>query len=476
MIKRIRRNFIRITMVAVTVVMLVLCLCVNGIYAYTINAQLNDTLLLISKNEGKIPKYRINEGNANDPNSQGGMTSSNYRRNRLKSDNIEQVSNQQENNNQKPEGTEMPEHFERPEKPDNSNDFGPNNINNEPRGLYKSETPFSTRFFTVVYDSEGTVVNTVFDNIATVSEDNVDTYVEKVLDKEGFGFCSNFKYYVKKTKDGNNMAIFLDYTKELNSLRTTIFISLFAMAVCILWVYIIVLLFSNKAIEPYIKSHEKQKQFITDASHELKTPITVIATSLKVLEMDVGKQKWIDKAIAQTEKLKELVSALVTLSRMDEETSFFKFNVFNISDTINETIESYRDFAESNGHEVICNIESDVMFKGDEYAIRQLVSILIDNAVKYASKGTPIRLSLAASKRHVVVTSSNQAEEINKEELEKVFERFYRTDKSRNSSTGGFGIGLSIARSIAEEHHGSIVAKSEDGENVDFVVRMRKNI
>ena len=473
MIKRIRRNFIRITMAAVTVVMLVLCLCVNGIYAYTINSQLNDTLLLISRNEGKIPKYRINGGNVNNPNNQDSSSTSGFRRNEFKREDFEKTTE-----TKKPESTDS---MKMPEKQEKPGDFGINNnsgenANEEPRGLYKSETPFSTRFFTVVYNSEGTVINTVFDNIATVSEDNVDTYVEKVLNKEGYGFYSNFKYYIKETSEGNNMAIFLDCSKELSSLRTTIFISLFAMAVCILWVYIIVLLFSNKAIEPYIKSHEKQKQFITDASHELKTPITVIATSLKVLEMDVGKQKWIDKAIAQTEKLKELVNSLVTLSRMDEENSFFKFNVFNISDTMSETVESYRDFAESNGHEVICNIENGVTFKGDEYAIRQLVSILIDNAVKYASKDTPIRLTLTASKRHVVVTSSNQADEINKDELEKVFERFYRTDKSRNSNTGGFGIGLSIARSIAEEHNGTIVAKSEDGVNVDFVVRMRKNL
>ena len=128
-----------------------------------------------------------------------------------------------------------------------------------------------------------------------------------------------------------------------------------------------------------------RRRFVSDASHELKTPITVIATSLKVLEMEVGEQKWIDKAQAQTEKLKELVNSLVTLSRMDEEETPLKFADFDISAALSETADSFNESAEAAGHRLITDIAPDIHYNGDEYAVRQLVSILLDNAVKYAS-------------------------------------------------------------------------------------------
>lgn len=208
-----------------------------------------------------------------------------------------------------------------------------------------------------------------------------------------------------------------------------------------------------------------------DAGHELKTPITVIATSLKVLEMETGKQKWIDKAQAQTEKLTELVNSLVTLSRMDEEDSPLKHEKFNISDAVGETAESFRDFAAEAGHGLSTSVEPNIEYVGDEYAVRQLASILLDNAVKYAAEGTEIRFSLSKAHRGVTVRCSNECESLDTAELDKLFDRFYRADKSRSS--GGFGIGLSIARSIAEGHKGSIKAVSPDGRTIEFIAELK---
>lgn len=145
--------------------------------------------------------------------------------------------------------------------------------------------------------------------------------------------------------------------------------SVLADVICIVLVYILVVLFSGRAINFVVKSAERQKQFITDAGHELKTPITVIATSLKVLEMETGKQKWIDKAKAQTEKLIELVNSMVTLSRLDEEESPLKLADFSISETVSETAESFRDFSESKGHELQISVTDDIGCCGDEYAV-----------------------------------------------------------------------------------------------------------
>lgn len=191
----------------------------------------------------------------------------------------------------------------------------------------------------------------------------------------------------------------------------------------------------------------------------------------QVLEMEVGQQKWIDKAQAQTEKLTELVNSLVTLSRMDEEESPLKMAPFPISDAVTETAESFREHALSQGHGLTLAIQPGLTYRGDEYAVRQLVSILLDNAVKYAAPGSPITLALEKSRRGVVLRSGNRCTEPGGIDTEKLFDRFYQADPSRGS--GGFGVGLSIARSIAEGHHGTIRAELE-GEDIRFTAELKE--
>lgn len=237
-------------------------------------------------------------------------------------------------------------------------------------------------------------------------------------------------------------------------------------------VVVLVVLLSRRAIDPVVRSAEKQKQFITDASHELKTPITVISTCLRVLEMETGKQKWIDKAQAQTEKLTALVNALVTLSRMDEGVSPLKMEPFPLSEAVADTAESFRDLAQSKGHDLVLDIAPELTYKGDEYAIRQLVSILLDNAVKYARAGSAITLTLEKTRRGITLRCRNGSDPIPEDTLAKLFDRFYRADPSRSAATGGFGIGLSIARGIAEAHRGSICARMA-GEEVEFAAELQ---
>ena len=269
------------------------------------------------------------------------------------------------------------------------------------------------------------------------------------------------------------MAIFLDSYQELHAVVTFAWMPLAAAAVCVALVYVIIVLCSRRAIAPVVQASERQKQFITDASHELKTPITVIATSLKVLEMEVGQQKWIDKAENQTEKLTELVNALVTLSRMDEEVSPLQMADFSISDALTEAAESFRDFAVSAGHELDVRVTPGLTYCGDEYAIRQLVSILLDNAVKYAAPDTSISFSLEKGRRGVVIRMDNRCDALDTAALGRLFDRFYRADPARSAETGGFGIGLSIARSIAEGHRGTIRAESPDGRTIVFTAELK---
>ena len=408
MIRRLRKRFIRITMLAVTAVMLLLSLIVNAANFISVDAELTQMLETISDNQGTLP-----------PAPPGG----------------------------RPEG--------------------------RPDGQFTQETPFSTRYFVLRYDGEGNLIKADLDKIAAVTEADTEKYLQIALAHgEGFGYTHGYKYYVVRNDENRWMAIFLDDYQNLRSVTGTALLSLCAMSGCILLVYVIVLLCSRRAIDPVVKASERQKQFITDAGHELKTPITVIATSLKVLEMETGPQKWIDKAQAQTEKLKELVNSLVTLSRMDEEDSPLKFARFPISDAVAETAESFRDFAASQGHTLALSVAPGLEYNGDEYAIRQLVSILLDNAVKYAAPDTEISFSLEKNKKGVTLRTSNVcAAPLAPEERDKLFDRFYRGDPSRSAS-GGFGIGLSIARGIAEGHRGSIRAAGT-GDTIEFIVELK---
>lgn len=290
----------------------------------------------------------------------------------------------------------------------------------------------------------------------------------------GTGYRDIYKYRIVQSEDGSCLAVFLDCRDELHSIRDYGLASIFALAASIGLVYILILALSRKAMAPVAQSVEKQKQFITDASHELKTPLTVITTSLKVLEMDVGPQKWIDKAQDQVEHLKKLVNQLVTLSRLDEEKPPLTLTQFSISEAVQETAESFRDFAAANNRILELAIARELTYYGDEYAIRQLVSILMDNAVKYSDENGRICLTLEKTKKGILLRAFNTCPGMDIAETDKLFDRFYRIDKSRSKQSGGFGIGLSIARGIVQAHGGSIRASCPDPRSIEFTVILKQ--
>ena len=417
MIRRLRRRFIWIATLSVTAVMLLLTILLNTANFVSTRRDTENLLQIISQNQGTIPAFsQLAPGPAGTP----------------------------------------------PQRPAAGQD-----------DLFTAETPYSTRYFVLRYRDDGTLVQADLKNIASVTQEDVAAYLAAAAAHgEGYGRYGSYRYYVTRTGEGRNMAVFLDCYQQQRAVQLVLLWSLAADAACILLVVVLVVLLSRRAIDPVVRSAEKQKQFITDASHELKTPITVISTSLRVLEMETGKQKWIDKAQAQTEKLTALVNSLVTLSRMDEGVSPLKMEPFALSEAVADTAEPFRDFAADRGHELVLHIAPGISYRGDEYAVRQLVSILLDNAVKYATEGSAITLTLEKARRGVVLRCRNGSDPIPEDTLGKLFDRFYRADPSRNASTGGFGIGLSIARGIAEAHKGSIRARM-DGDEVEFVAELR---
>ena len=448
MIKRLRTKFIRIAMLSVALVLLALSLIVNAANFISTNRDLNQTLDMIYENQGTIPTKRTadtEEANAQLPDTAAAGE--------------EQLP---------PEEDHTPPELE--EKPDSK----PSSQPDRPRGPFNAETPYSTRYFYLRFDADGDLDSGNFSHIAAVTEDDADTYIKAALQHgAGYGFYTyGYKFRVVKEGENRYIAVFLDCYQELRAVRTLAVWSGVSFAVCLALVYVLVVLLSRRAIDPVVKASEQQKQFITDAGHELKTPITVIGTSLKVLEMEVGQQKWIDKARAQTEKLRELVQSLITLCKYDEETSPLHRKPFSISEAVTDTAGSFSDFAQSKGHTIRVTAAPALSYCGDEAAVRQLVSILLDNAIKYAAPETEIQVSLEQLKRGVKLTVTNVCEQVPEGDPDRLFDRFYRPDVSRTAATGGFGIGLSIAKSIAEAHRGQIRA-SVQGTVISFAAELK---
>lgn len=328
------------------------------------------------------------------------------------------------------------------------------------------EAPFSTRFFTVNLDLNGTVQTIDTGKIAAVTTKEAKEYAAKVYEKgKPSGLIGGYKYKSTATVNGT-MVVFLDCTREFKTFQDFLEISLFVSFLGLAAVFILVVIFSKRAIKPVAESYEKQKRFITDAGHEIKTPLTIIDANTEVLELDYGESEWTKSIRNQIKRLSQLTTDLVYLSKMDEEQGKLQMVEFSLSDAVLDSGEPFIALSKAHGKKLRFSVEENLTYTGNEQAIRQLVSILLDNGVKYAVLGTEIEVTLKRQGKYKCLCVSNQAQNISQGNLDILFERFYRMDQSRNSETGGHGIGLSIAKAIVLSHKGKIKAESPDGKSL----------
>ena len=225
----------------------------------------------------------------------------------------------------------------------------------------------------------------------------------------------------------------------------------------------VVIFVSGRFTRPVAESYEKQKRFITDASHEIKTPLTIISANVDVLKMDMGENEGLDEIQRQSKRLTELTNDLVYLSRMEEAGNKPQMIEFPISEVVSGAAAPFASIAASKMINYTVNVQPLLSMKGDERSISQLVSILLDNAMKYTPEGGRVELKLERQGRRLILTVTNTtASPITPDDLRHLFERFYRPDTSRNSETGGHGIGLSMAEAIVTAHGGKISAKAPE--------------
>ena len=335
---------------------------------------------------------------------------------------------------------------------------------------FSIEMPYRIRYFSVKTDKNGEATETRTENIAAVSDDLAKDYAKKiVVQGKRKGFADVYRYEVKAMDDGYLIA-FLDCEQDLHTFQSTLIISIIVSMAGVLAVFLLVWLFSKIVFKPVEEGYRKQKQFITDASHELKTPLTIMDANVEVLEMEAGENQWTKSLHHQVARMSGLVKQLVDLSRMDELDKEMEQTEFSFSDAVYEVVQSYEAVAKTQGKTLDLQMEEGLQYKGNEVWIRQAIGLLLDNAVKYSTVGATICISLQGRGKKCYLQIENPCECIGRGKKQELFERFYRLDDSHNSKTGGSGIGLSVVRSIVERHRGKIQAYSETGEDLKISV------
>ncbi len=361
------------------------------------------------------------------------------------------------------------------------------------------EAPYESRYFSVMMDDNGNVSTIDTGKIAGTDTDEAAEYAVKALASgKTEGFMGQYRFALKET-DSGSLIIFLYCGRGLSNFRSVLFISVAISLAGMLAVFLLLVFFSGRIVKPVSESYDKQKRFITDAGHELKTPLTIIDADAELVELECGESEWLDDIRKQTKRLTSLTNDLIYLAKMEEGQKNTVKIEFPLSDVVVVTAESFRARAINDNKKLELDIQPGLSYIGDEKAVRQLVSILVDNAVKYADSEGNIRVKLSSiagkqnmipnkkssveSKQAVLLKQSavsrtiklevyNTCEHIEAESVKHLFDRFYRAEQSHNSQTGGYGIGLSVAKAVVEAHGGKISACTDDGKSLGITVVM----
>ncbi|WP_333648772.1 sensor histidine kinase [Lacrimispora sp.] len=341
-------------------------------------------------------------------------------------------------------------------------------------------TPF-TPVFVVTLNQDHSIVNIRKSNI-TVTEELAQTLIQLTEDSGLYrGVLKDYslRYLKVKTSEGMKIA-FADQSYEWNSLKALLVNCLLIFSVAVILFLILSLFLSRLALKPVEIAWKQQNQFIADASHELKTPLTVILANLQILSSHKDQtirdqEKWLDNTKEEVRRMKQLVEELLFLARSDAkavQADHTKKEPLDFSDTVLNGVLLFESIAFENKVDLKHDIETDIPLEGCRDQLKQLVTILLDNGCKYAGKNGSVSVELKKVSHHAVLKVQNTGELISQEEQKRIFERFYRTDKSRARKSGGYGLGLSIAKTIAEYHKGKIGVSSSPETGTVFTVTL----
>lgn len=327
-------------------------------------------------------------------------------------------------------------------------------------------------FFTVAFDENKNIIFSDSSRIPSLTDEDIKYYVEKALsqNKES-GEIGNYKYLLTQGANMKDSIVFLDTSDGFYSYIRVLVFSAVIGFVCWGIMLVFVIFLSKRAIKPIAENIEKQKQFVTNAGHEIKTPLAIIQTNAEALELYQGETKWSKNIKQQTVRLGNLMKNLLQLSKMDEGEVTIKSELFNLNQLLSKEIEQFEEMFVQNNLNVKTSLdESLVTVNGNKEQILQIISILLDNASKYAKNGTDVFVATEKVGPRTKISFENECDYLTAENPQQLFERFYRADKARTQANGGYGIGLSLAKAIAEANKYAIDCSYSANNKITFTI------
>ena len=344
------------------------------------------------------------------------------------------------------------EKLDKPEPPENTED-----TKND-----KEVMPvlMDTTAYTVIYNDDNEVIDILNFTQNDVSDEEIKSIAQEILksndSKSGINirnlYFNNYSYSFK----GHNSLTILDNSFVKEKLQSLIKTSIFIFALLEIVIIVVSIKITSWIIKPVIETFNKQKQFIADASHELKTPIAVIMANSEALEKEPNEKKWLNNIKSESERMNELITNLLDLAKLENGKNREIYNVEDLSKIVEMSVLTFESLMFENKIKFEYNIQKDLKLKCNSVQIKQLIAILLDNAIKHSEENGEIKVFLEKQKNDIVLSVSNKGKEIPKEIRDKIFERFYRADESRNRESNRYGLGLAIAKNIVVNHNGKI--------------------
>lgn len=394
-----RAKMIKIAFLAVAIVFILMSLIINFTISIHNTIQADNITQLIAENGGRMPNYKLSDDSDNK------------------------------------------------EEDDNSYPWG-----------FNQESPFKTRYFLVLLNDEKKPDSCDISHVASISSDTAMSMTETALNEGSeTGYVEMFRYRFAESESGDYY-IFLDCWENFHNRQVVLLIMLMIFLGFTALITLIFAICAKYVLKPFEENSKRQKQFVTDASHELKTPLAIISANAEVLEYKNGENKWTQTITREVQRMSSLINQLLTLAKLQETDFTVVKEMFDLTATATETVEKFTEVAAAKKAVITSDIQQGVTFNGSKEQIEQLISILTENASKYVTEEGEITIKLSTKGRKVFLNIFNTAELDPDADYERLFDRFYRTDSSRSSKTGGQGIGLSIAKQITQIYNGSIKA------------------
>lgn len=327
-------------------------------------------------------------------------------------------------------------------------------------------------FSLVRLDADNQIIEITNESNLPMEGEALKAFIEKIsdMDKET-GSIDGYQFYVRKETYGKVISFTNESSIMAYSTRL-LKVSLFGGSIALLILLVISILLSNWMIKPVKDTFEKQKQFVSDASHELKTPISVIGANADVLEHEIGENKWLSYIKSETSRMSKLVNSLLTVARLDDSKRKYNFTEFNLSKAVLNVALPFESTAFEAKIDFRLSIDDNITYKGQKEEIMQLTAILIDNAIKHTDTSGVVEISLKQLSNKKILEVYNTGLGINHWEKSKIFERFYRSDKARSRTSESYGLGLGIAKSIVRNHKGKIDVQSLEGKWAKFIITL----